>query len=348
MRTYLVALLCFLPLAAWLQTPITITHNDMPEPGDTLRYSNASPQSIQVSQTGANQVWDYSHLQPYSQDREDYVYALQTVYAFHFFGVNQYGTKIADTIGGGPFVFTDVYNFFRSASGDFRAEGVGFRYQGVPAAAYYSDEDELYQFPLDYQDRDSSTYRFSASLGSGLEFSQQGYRINEVDGWGVIKTPYDSVACLRLVTTTIGVDSMHFNGFRFGFPNQQRSIQFLANGIHIPVLEISGPYQSGFFQPQRVQYRDAFRNLVATAEPRPSGVTFYPNPAQNFLTIRGEAVPMRLLVTDGQGKVMTDTQIVSGMHVHSVEGYASGLYWVQVMDEVGSIVATAKLVVGGR
>jgi hypothetical protein len=65
------------------------------------------------------------------------------LYAFYFLGVNQYGTKIADSLGGGPFQFTDVYNFYRSASNDFRAEGVGFRNQGVPLAAYYSDEDEL-------------------------------------------------------------------------------------------------------------------------------------------------------------------------------------------------------------
>ncbi|HEX2899416.1 MAG TPA: hypothetical protein VHS96_06825, partial [Bacteroidia bacterium] len=247
MRKFLCLLLCSCSLAVSAQ--ITITQNDMPEPGDTLRHSNADPLFVDVTQTGPNQFWDYSNLVPFSQDRVDYVYSIQTIYAFYFFGVNQYGTKIADTLGGGQFMFTNVYNFFRSASNDFRAEGIGFRYQGAPLAAYYSDEDELYQFPLEYQDVDVSTYRFSVNLGTGLSFSQQGTRTNEVDGWGVIKTPYDSIVCLRLLSETDGMDSISFNGIKIGIANRQRTIKFLANGVHIPILEISGRVEQGIFQP---------------------------------------------------------------------------------------------------
>ncbi|MBL0017501.1 MAG: hypothetical protein IPP17_13970 [Bacteroidetes bacterium] len=116
------------------------------------------------------------------------------------------------------------------------------------------------------------------NLGTGLSFSQQGTRYNEVDGWGVIMTPYDSIECLRVVSETDGVDSVSFNGFQFGIANVQRSIKFLANGVHIPILEITGRVQMGNFQPQRAKYRDEYRNLVATAEPRSTGIRFYPNP----------------------------------------------------------------------
>jgi hypothetical protein len=339
----LLLLLLLLPVFAGAQ--ITITQNDMPEPGDTLRYSETGAQQLDVNQTGANQFWDYSNMQPFAQDRDDYVYALATVYAFYFFGVNQYGTKVADTIGGGPFEFTDVYNFYKSTSNYFQAEGVGFRYQGTPLAAYYSDEDELFQFPMNYLDRDSSTYKFKVDLGTGLSFSQQGYRINEVDGWGVIKTPYDSVACLRLVSTTIGVDSMEFNGFQFAFPNQQRTIKFLANGVHIPVLEISGQYQSGFFQPQRARYRDQYQNLVAVAEPHESGIRFFPNPAANLLRIEHVGnTALHMVVMDAQGRVVESTGIGTP-YVHSVEGYKAGVYLLRLKDEEGRVLETAKLFV---
>jgi hypothetical protein len=349
MKKLLLVLVCALPFFAAAQSPITITNNDMPEPGDTLRVSNTDALFIDVSSTGANHVWDYRNLQPFSQDRSDYVYSLQTVYAFYFLGVNQYGTKIADSLGGGPFQFTDVYNFYRSATNDFRAEGVGFRNQGIPLAAYYSDEDELFQFPLDYLDRDTTTYRFSVDLGTGLSFSQQGTRYNEVDGWGVIMTPYDSIECLRVVSETDGVDSVSFNGFQFGIANVQRSIKFLANGVHIPILEITGRVQMGNFQPQRAKYRDEYRNLVATAEPRSTGIRFYPNPAQNFLTIESELQESLLLtVTDMQGKTIASQSLEGTVFVHSVAEYPNGVYLMRITTLDGAVIETAKIVVGGR
>ncbi len=328
---------------------ITITQNDMPTPGDTLRYSNVIPQGIDIVQTGANQTWDYSQMVPVSQDRVDYVFSLQTVYAFYFLGLNQYGTKIADTLGGGPFQFTNVYNFYRSTSNDFQAEGVGFRYSGVPLAAYYSDEDELYKFPLDYLDRDSSTYKFSADLGNGLRFAQEGYRINQVDGWGTITTPHETIACLRLVSTTIGVDSIIFNGFPIGVPNQQKTIKFLANGVHIPILEISGRFQQGQFQPQQVKYRDVYQNLVATTAPSASGIRFFPNPTQNYLTIESSLdQALNIEVTDMQGKLIDQKTLDTPSYMLSVKDFAPGMYMMRISDREGQVLENAKIIVGGR
>ncbi len=349
MRKLLHVLFFALPFAAVAQSPITITSNDMPAPGDTLRVSNADATLLNVNSTGANHVWDYRNLQPFSQDRSDYVYSLQTVYAFYFLGVNQYGTKIADSLGGGPFQFTDVYNFYRSATNDFRAEGVGFRNQGIPFAAYYSDEDELFQFPLDYLDRDTTTYRFSVDLGTGLAFSQQGTRYNVVDGWGVIMTPYDSIACLRVVSETDGVDSVSFNGFQFGIANVQRSIKFLANGVHIPILEISGRVQQGIFQPQQAKYRDAYQNLVAVEIPEQAHIRFFPNPAQNYLTIETDLQEdLQLTVVDMQGRIVSSQAIAGSVFVHSVAEYPNGVYLMRITNSEGAVLETAKIVVGGR
>jgi hypothetical protein len=349
MRKLVLFLFAAIPFVVAAQNPITITSSDMPEPGDTLRVSNTDATFIDVNSTGANHFWDYRNLQPFSQDRSDYVYSLQTVYAFYFLGVNQYGTKIADSLGGGPFQFTDVYNFYRSANNDFRAEGVGFRNQGVPLAAYYSDEDELYQFPLDYLDRDTTTYRFSVDLGTGLSFSQQGTRYNEVDGWGVIVTPYDSIACLRVVSETDGVDSVKFNGFEFGIANVQRSIKFLANGVHIPILEITGRVQMGNFQPQQAKYRDQYQNLVANVEPKNSGIRFYPNPAQNVLNIESTLnETLQLTVTDMQGKVIDARSLEASIHAYSVAEYPNGIYLMRISNSQGTVVESAKIVVAGK
>lgn len=349
MRNLLAVMLLALPLALAAQSPITITRNDMPEPGDTLRVSNADFFNINTTSTGANHVWDYSTLVPRSQDRSDYVYSLQTIYAFYFFGVNQYGTKIGDTLGGGPFTFTNVYNFYRSANADFRAEGVGFQYQGAPLAAYYDDEDELYKFPLDYLDRDTTSFHFRVDLGTGLSFSQTGTRFNYVDGWGVVITPYDSIACLRLVSETDGIDSVTFNGFNFAIPNQQRSIKFLANGVHIPILEISGRTQMGQFQPQQVRYRDEYRNLVAAPEPHSSQIRFYPNPASNVLGVENTiGTAFQLEVRDMQGRLIDQVQVEQSHWQQDISHYAPGIYLMSVRNLDGQLLETAKIFVGSH
>jgi hypothetical protein len=347
MRNLVVFLLFVLPLAVVAQVPITITQNDMPVPGDSLRYSNVAPIGVDYQLTGAGTTWDYRNLTPLSQDRDDYVYSLATPYAFYFFGINQYGTKIADSIGGGPFVFTQVYNFFKSDNSTFQAEGVGFRYSGVPLAAYYDDEDEVFQFPMEYGDRDSSTFRFSVDLGNGLRFSEEGYRINEVDGWGTIVTPYDSVPCLRLVSTTIAVDTIVFNGFPFATPNEQITYKFLANGIHIPVLEINGRIEQGQFMPQRVRYRDRYQNLVAVEEPVAREIDMYPNPAQDVMTIRnGGSQRLEATLLDLQGKVVCTQTIGSGEQSVAVDHLPAGMYLLQLNALDGQLVKSMKVVVG--
>jgi hypothetical protein len=344
MRYLAIFLVCFLPLFAAAQ--ITITRNDMPEPGDTLRYSNADPMGVNTTATGANHVWDYSNLVPRSQDRIDYVYSLQTVYAFYFLGINQYGTKIADTIGGGPFQFTNVYNFFRSANADFRAEGIGFEYSGVPLAAYYSDEDELYEFPLDYLDQDTNFFRFSVDLGNGLRFSEEGTRYNSVDGWGTVITPYDNIACLRLVSVTEAIDTIVFNGFPFATPNEQKTIKFLANGVHIPILEISGRMQQGQWMPQQVKYRDQYRNLVAVDPTQSSAIKMYPNPAQDLVMIDNlEQLPLTLEWLDAQGHTISQETHSESKISTSVANLANGVYLLRVRDAEGSILRTQKIVV---
>lgn len=298
-------------------------------------------------QTGPNQFWDYSNLVAVSQGREDYVYSLATIYAFYFLGVNQYGTKIADSLGGGPFQFTDVYNFFRSASTDFRAEGVGFRYSGVPLAAYFSDEDELFQFPMEFGDRDTSTYKFTVDLGNGTRFSQQGTRFNVVDGWGSIQTPWDSLDCIRLVSTTDGVDSIRFNGFNIGFPRVSRNIKFMANGVKLPVLEIVGTIQNGQFQARQVKYRDDYQNLVAIEVAQQGNIQIYPNPAKemlNLVALDQQAVAYELL--DLQGRVIASNPKGMAWHQISLEGFSKGIYILKISDGEGLEIRTERIIIG--
>ena len=129
----------------FLNAQITITSSSMPSSGDTLRYSSASPLTIGTTwmTPGGSQSWDFSSLTSIGQGLYEYKSANKTPYAFYFIG--QIGQKTADSLGGGPFVFKNIYSFYTKSSSVFKTEGLGYSYSGIPLASKYTDDDEIYQ-----------------------------------------------------------------------------------------------------------------------------------------------------------------------------------------------------------
>jgi hypothetical protein len=331
------------------KSQITITSSSMPGSGDTLRYSSSAPAGVIYAPTGANYFWDYSNLTMVRQDLYEYKSAPSTPYAFYFIGLNKFGLKMADSIGVGTFQFKDVYNFFQKTSTVFKTEGIGFKYNNIPLAGYFSDDDELYQFPLNYLDRDSSNFAFSVSIGTGISYAQRGYRINEVDGWGSIKTPYDSVACLRLISTSYGIDSINFNGFGFSFPNIQRSYKWLSTTEKIPVLEISGQYQNNNFNATQVRYRDMYRSLVGlqTLDNTNESV-IYPNPSNGLFTVYlTENKSGEMSIVDLNGKSVYTSNCNAGKNSIDLNALnlSKGVYLISVLDDTKTIVLQKKLII---
>ena len=242
---------------------ITITSADMPSANDTIRFSNAnvSP-GLPFLVSGANQTWDFSGLIATNQDVEPYKSSLQTPYAFFFFGLNKYGRKIADTLGVAAFSFTDIYNYYKKSNAAFEVEGIGLKFSGIPIPAYYSEKDKLYQFPLLFNDRDSSIFKFSVNLPTLGSYSQVGYRINEVEGWGSVTTPFGTFNCLKVKSFVNSNDSLNFSGFPLKFNRRTIEYKWLANGQKIPILEITGNLIGTNFTPTTVKYRDIPRSLT--------------------------------------------------------------------------------------
>ncbi len=242
----------------------TISNTAMPKSGDTLRYSNASPTALPSGwQTGgASQSWDFSKLTSNSQGLYEYLSSSKTPYAFYFF--NQIGQKTADTISLGVITLTNVYSFYTNNTKVFKAEGIGYSASGFPLAANYSDDDEIYQFPLNYNDKDTSTFKFNLTIPGGI-FSviSTGKRINLVDGYGSIKTPYkDYTDALRVKTIVDQVDTINSQFGKFAIPRKTISYKWLVGTERIPVLEISGnELPNGTFTPNQVRYRDGFKSV---------------------------------------------------------------------------------------
>lgn len=263
------AILGCLAISAYSQ--ITITQSAMPVSGDTIRYSTANlvGANLYINQKGANQTWDYSKLTSTGQDLYKYQSANKTPYAFYF--INQIGLKTADSLGVSTFTFKNIYSFYTKNSTVFKAEGIGYSISGIPLAAKNSDDDEIYQFPLDYNDSDVSTFRFVFSIPGQTTFSyvQVGKRINIVDGWGSITTPFKTYpSVLRVKTILDEVDSVVTQFGKFPIPRKQVIYKFLSADEHIPILEITGTEVASVFTANQIRFRDKFNGLESPFKPR--------------------------------------------------------------------------------
>lgn len=256
----------------------------MPGSGDTARYSTVSVlDSVDYISTGANYTWDFSNLIPVNQGLYEYkpISQINPVY-FAFFGFSAFGQKVADSINLGVLTIYDVYDFYSNNSSAFKAVGRGMEMQGIPVPADYSDADEIYQFPLNFGDIDNSTYAVSFQLDTLLEYHQTGTRLNEVEGWGTIMTPFDTVSCLKIKTTINEHDSLVVSGF--GLPAIDRvklEYKWLSLTEFVPMLEIKADEIFGFPVVNSIRYRDNYRANVGVNEIDSEPFSLYPNPVSN-------------------------------------------------------------------
>ncbi len=339
-------MLLLISTSTGLKAQITITQTDMPVVNDTIRMSIATPlaNSLNYNQTGANFNWDFSTLQPNAQEVVKYVSSFSTPYGFYF--LNTYGNKISDSLGGfGAFTFKNVYNFYRRTAQKFTAEGLGVSVNGIPLAADYSDPDEQYTFPLNYNDFDSTTFAVSLNIPTLGTYKSKGYRLNKVDGWGNITTPYGTYSCLRVKSTIIANDSLTISQpvpFSFGFPNNRYEIRWIANGHKLPLLEVQGTEQGNTFVANRVTYRDIARLWPVGVPVVKAGNRFWHEAGSKRVHyLVEEPTPVELY--DLQGRKVYSTTLLKGEQSIELENGLSGVYLLRV-GAIGQPISILKIV----
>jgi hypothetical protein len=324
-------------LSLSLQAQLSIGRANMPKAGDSLRYSTALPTALAKGwekQVGASQTWDFGSLSSQAQTLVEYKSSLQTPYAFYFFG--QIGLKTADSLGAGPIVFKNLYSFYSVSNSAFRAEGIGYSFSGFPLAANYEDEDEIYQFPLEYGDQDTSTFRFVFEVpGNAFRLVQQGIRMNYVVGYGSLKLPgYTANDALLVKSVIFETDTLTTQFGQIPLPRNQVSFKWLTDDLRLPALEISGtPTGPSGFTPTQVRYYDARATRVREPNNGHNGV--YPNPTTGFLNLPTDSSrqPIELWNFAGQclGQWPAGTRQLDLSHLASgVYGLKCGDSWQQI------------------
>ncbi len=305
-----------LPLSGNAQ--IQIDQNDLPSVGDTVRRSNGlvTP-GLDYTTTGPNTTWDFSTLQWISQNVDSFVSVSSTgvVYSVVFvnIGINPNRANLAEINLVAPPVpvitINDAIGFYYKTSSVFEQAGYGADLNAVPTAVPFDDRDRIYNFPVSFGDMDSSESNYSVSLPGVGFFSHEQKRVNTVDGWGTLMTPYGTFDALRVKSRITSRDSVYDNatGIGFGFDNPPATEYKWLGKLHdLPLLQINTSTNFGFEVVNNVVYVDSLRTL-STSIPAITGneaVELFPNPVQQQLhmvvnTIRSSTAQLRIFSTTG-------------------------------------------------
>lgn len=288
--------------------------------------------------TGTGVTWDYSAIVgiPNETKTVDVVDPSTTAQASSF----TTSTKALEIPG-------FITSYFTSSSSARNSQGFSFDEPTFGTVnAIFSGDDELlmnYPFAVSNSLSDVVSGNVSASLGT---FPCTGVANATVDGSGTLLL--NSTTSISNVLRYKIVDSLNANAGLLGTVTMKR-IQYeyydLANStlplfIHSNlVITVSGSPQTLNLVLSSVQPD----NFLAVATAELTGVSIYPNPASEVITVKGLTTEGTVQLVDAQGKVVKTAAVAAGTQSLNISDINAGMYIMTVQTANG--VATQRVVV---
>jgi hypothetical protein len=332
---------------------ITITSADMPNAGDSIQLSVTNTiGTIDETLTGANYTWDYSTLTYTSQrvDKFDSPLTFPLVFAILFNPFNcSYGREnraiTAPAIPG--VTITNAYDFLKESATALKQVGGGLTINGTPIPFNYTPNDFIYRFPLNYGNVDSSDYQYNLTIPTIGYYGETGHRVNTVDGWGTLLTPFNTYNTVRVKSVITSHDTLNYTSIGFGItiPRPTRiEYKWLANGREIPVLEIDENIVGGTPTITNVQYQDSVHTTVGiqTIDNTVSELAVFPNPSSSDFILKytlASSSHVKISITDALGRLVSsiaDENETAGIYIKPINAkqnnLSSGVYFITLQS----------------
>ncbi len=307
---------------------ITISNSDFASAGDTFRVSTAAGFGINdLDSSGANRTWDYSTLTALTQTIDTFVAVGATPLLYQFYFNNQFvypatkatvATKISVPAlpAGVPITLSNAYGFYKVNSTAFSQVGFGATISGIPTSIPYDSLDYVYRFPMNFGNSDSCNYKFQLSIPNIGYLRRRAKRVNVVDGWGTLITPYGSFNTLRVKSTTYATDTIYITQLMFGTQIvQDPSVEYKWIGTNsgIPYLTINANADS-IPLITTVRYRDSIRPVISI------GLQDIKNPLHHFQVYPNPSEEQSLISFQQEtaGKVSVELYHSNGKKVRSL------------------------------
>jgi len=321
---------------------ITIVKGDMPSADDSIRMSKALSVQYDFSLTGPNYTWDFSNLTPLSQRVERYIGKsdFPLLYLAVFFTKANLASE-RDDMNLLNITIKNGYNFYKNTSSSFKQVGYGAEVNGIPTPVSFTNSDVIYRFPMTYGNQDSSLSNWNISIPSLATVKEWKKRVNHVDGWGNITTPYGSFQCIRIKSEIQQMDSIYYStgGVNMGIPQNYTEYTWYSKSLPFPVLKATVS-MGGLLT--TIEYSDSVRQFVGieTSKTKQADVNIYPNPTKGSFTIdfSSKSENNSLQIIDLNGRVIYQENISNNYRkVYSSNQFAKGIYIVRIISNDNSI-----------
>ncbi len=340
--------------SAALSAQITISSSDMPNAGDSILISVTNTiGSLDPALTGPSYTWDYSTLTPNLQRYEvfDSPFTFPTPFNLIFNIFNTTYGRDNNTITSIPIPgvsFDAAYDFIKESTSKLRQIGAGYTINGTPLPFLYAADDIIYNFPMNYLNVDSCDFKFGLPIPTVGYYGQTGHRVNVVDGWGAVTTPFGTFNALRVKSTIAAIDTINIFSFGTNIPRPLKyEYKWLATAKQIPVLEIDANDVAGTVTVTNVQYIDSIipgvPSLGIAENFNAVNSSVYPNPFVDNVTVQYTLLAkthLTMTLTDIYGKniaVLVDENQVTGAHQETLSvsdlGLSSGVYFFIIQTD---------------
>ncbi len=326
----------FLTLALFHFGQITITSADMPQPGSSYEVYVSENVNGNFAATGANFTWDFSDLSGLIPNTINFNDNSNIPFTLAFaFGGSTMHTGLGNVELPEGIPVEDGFQFFTNNSDGYTIDGFGVTLSGFGVPFAYDVPELLFDFPLTYQHSYSSISNLEVDLPGIIFYSSQVIRESDVDGWGTLYLPNDTLNVLRVRTVINRVDSISSDsiGGVPPIPSSTMVYTWLAQGKGLPVLEIT---ESDLLVTARFLFGNGTIGISSTTQTE--DLRIYPNPGNELnLSMR---LPLqsslRIEIIDTQGRLLetlyagkSDSDFFN-QTFNLDNAYPSGLYFIRV------------------
>lgn len=278
--------------------------------------------------TGAGQTWDYSGY--FGLTSTTRLFSMQ----------DPAGTpEAADFPGAQKAAVIEGFMTTYLTSDASTRNSLGFSFNaggqfGVVNASLDTDNELLMNYPMDLSDQLVDIFSGTAYTGAG-DYPTVGNCEASVDGTGTLtlnsSTSYTGVMRYKLVDTAnadlgfLGTASIYRVQYEYYKPGTNNDLPlFIYSSLSISI---------GGGQPTEQIYvlssaaPDGYLNVN---ENELTGITVYPNPAEELVSVKGLAENATLTLVDAQGKTVAAKSVEPGTAALSLSEITSGVYFLHV------------------
>lgn len=332
---------------------IQLNSTDFATGGDTVRISQANDNSYDYSSTGAAYTWDFSSLIPTSQLVKDYRSLVGAPAFINFvFGTfapvnyqsNYYiestAIPVAQLSSFLPVTIDNIFQFTKISTSAVSSTGFSMVVNGNDLPFKSDTIEKRFLLPLDYGNSNFSRGYTKVDFNPTFDaiWIQHRTRTTEVDGYGVLTTPFGVFNTLRVKHDITEIDSLYtilpFVGATWiPLPIPlSHEYEWWANNEKFPILKFITNIVGGNEVVTGIEYRDVNRNLDAGLSELRMDLFMFPNPVMNELTVNCSEIIEAICIFDANGAKVFDKNGINESQISiDVTKFKTGSYQIQFL-----------------